>query len=59
MGVDNRSDIRDFLASRRARITSEQAGLLPGGGRRRGARLRPGGGAGPPRGRTDWDTRPG
>jgi len=38
--VDNRSDIRDFLASRRARITPEQAGLLPGGGRRRVAGLR-------------------
>ncbi|MGY1640172.1 transcriptional regulator [Geodermatophilus sp. SYSU D00703] len=32
--MDNRSDIRDFLASRRARITPEQAGLLPGRGRR-------------------------
>ena len=39
-GVDNRSDIRDFLASRRARITPEQAGLLPGGGRRRVPGLR-------------------
>jgi transcriptional regulator with XRE-family HTH domain len=38
--VDNRSDIRDFLMSRRARITPEQAGLLPGGGRRRVAGLR-------------------
>ncbi|MCW2577951.1 MAG: putative transcriptional regulator, family [Modestobacter sp.] len=38
--VDNRSDIRDFLTSRRARITPEQAGLLPGGGRRRVAGLR-------------------
>jgi transcriptional regulator with XRE-family HTH domain len=38
--VDNRSDIRDFLASRRARITPEQAGLLPGGGRRRVPGLR-------------------
>jgi transcriptional regulator with XRE-family HTH domain len=38
--VDNRSDIRDFLASRRARITPEQAGLLPGGGRRRVSGLR-------------------
>jgi transcriptional regulator with XRE-family HTH domain len=38
--VDNRSDIRDFLATRRARITPEQAGLLPGGGRRRVAGLR-------------------
>jgi transcriptional regulator with XRE-family HTH domain len=38
--VDNRSDIRDFLASRRARITPQQAGLLPGGGRRRVPGLR-------------------
>jgi transcriptional regulator with XRE-family HTH domain len=38
--VDNRSDIRDFLTSRRARITPEQAGLLPGGGRRRVPGLR-------------------
>src|SRR3954467_14133521 len=38
--VDNRSEIRDFLPSRRARITPEQAGLLPGGGRRRGPGLR-------------------
>jgi transcriptional regulator with XRE-family HTH domain len=38
--VDNRSDIRDFLASRRARISPEQAGLLPGGGRRRVPGLR-------------------
>jgi transcriptional regulator with XRE-family HTH domain len=38
--VDNRSEIRDFLATRRARITPEQAGLLPGGGRRRVPGLR-------------------
>ncbi|MGY1704778.1 helix-turn-helix transcriptional regulator [Geodermatophilus sp. SYSU D00697] len=38
--MDNRADIRDFLASRRARITPEQAGLLPGGGRRRVPGLR-------------------
>ena len=38
--VDNRSDIREFLATRRARITPEQAGLLPGGGRRRVTGLR-------------------
>src|SRR4051812_6456350 len=38
--VDNRSDIRDFLTTRRARITPEQAGLLPGGGRRRVTGLR-------------------
>lgn len=36
---DNRSDIRDFLASRRARITPEQAGL-PTSGRRRVPGLR-------------------
>ena len=38
--MDNRAEIRDFLASRRARITPEQAGLLPGGGRRRVPGLR-------------------
>src|SRR3954453_21563180 len=38
--VNNRSDIRDFLTSRRARITPGQAGLLPGGGRRRVPGLR-------------------
>jgi transcriptional regulator with XRE-family HTH domain len=38
--VDNRSDIRDFLASRRARITPGQAGLPAGGGRRRVPGLR-------------------
>jgi transcriptional regulator with XRE-family HTH domain len=38
--VDNRADIRDFLMSRRARITPERAGLLPGGGRRRVTGLR-------------------
>ncbi|WP_448609287.1 helix-turn-helix transcriptional regulator [Geodermatophilus sp. URMC 60] len=38
--MDNRSDIRDFLTTRRARITPEQAGLLPGGGRRRVTGLR-------------------
>jgi transcriptional regulator with XRE-family HTH domain len=38
--VDNRSDIRDFLSTRRARITPEQAGLLPGSGRRRVPGLR-------------------
>jgi transcriptional regulator with XRE-family HTH domain len=32
--VDNRSDIRNFLATRRARLTPEQVGLLPGGRRR-------------------------
>jgi transcriptional regulator with XRE-family HTH domain len=38
--VDHRAEIRDFLATRRARITPEQAGLLPGGGRRRVPGLR-------------------
>ena len=38
--MDNRSEIRDFLASRRARLTPDQAGLLPGGGRRRVPGLR-------------------
>ncbi len=38
--MDNRSEIRDFLAGRRARITPQQAGLLPGGGRRRVPGLR-------------------
>ncbi len=38
--VDNRDDIREFLASRRARITPEQAGLPDFGGRRRVAGLR-------------------
>ncbi|KUL40890.1 helix-turn-helix transcriptional regulator [Actinoplanes awajinensis] len=31
---DNRADVRDFLASRRGRISPEQAGLPPGGRRR-------------------------
>jgi len=38
--VDNCSDIRDFLATRRARLTPEQVGLPAGGGRRRVAGLR-------------------
>jgi hypothetical protein len=33
--VDNRNEIRDFLTSRRAKITPEQAGLPAYGGRRR------------------------
>ena len=37
---DNRSDIRDFLAIRRARLTPEQVGLPTGGNRRRVAGLR-------------------
>jgi transcriptional regulator with XRE-family HTH domain len=38
--VDTRSEIHDFLTSRRARITPEQAGLPAYGGRRRVAGLR-------------------
>ena len=38
--VDNRNDIRAFLASRRARITPERAGLPNFGGRRRVPGLR-------------------
>ncbi|HKN45435.1 MAG TPA: helix-turn-helix transcriptional regulator, partial [Propionibacteriaceae bacterium] len=40
MVVDNRDDIRDFLASRRARITPQQAGLPAYGGKRRVPGLR-------------------
>src|SRR5215813_15553463 len=38
--VDNRDDVREFLASRRARITPEQGGLPSFGGTRRVAGLR-------------------
>jgi PAS domain-containing protein len=38
--VDNKSDIREFLATRRARITPQQAGLPDFGGTRRVAGLR-------------------
>jgi transcriptional regulator with XRE-family HTH domain len=38
--VDNRSDIRDFLATRRGRLTPAQVGLPAGGGRRRVSGLR-------------------
>ncbi len=38
--MDNRNDIRDFLVSRRARITPDQAGLPVFGGHRRVAGLR-------------------
>ncbi|TCI99612.1 helix-turn-helix transcriptional regulator [Aeromicrobium sp. IC_218] len=38
--MDNRDDIRDFLATRRARLTPEQVGLPAGGGRRRVPGLR-------------------
>jgi hypothetical protein len=38
--MDNGNEMRDFLISRRARITPEQAGLPAYGGNRRVARLR-------------------
>jgi transcriptional regulator with XRE-family HTH domain len=38
--VDSRKDIQDFLASRRARLTPEQAGLPTYGGKRRVKGLR-------------------
>ncbi|MEE2570691.1 helix-turn-helix transcriptional regulator [Pseudarthrobacter sp. J64] len=38
--MDNRAEVREFLASRRARITPEQAGLEQFGGRRRVKGLR-------------------
>ena len=38
--MDNRNEIRDFLTSRRAKITPEQAGLPAYGGRRRVLGLR-------------------
>ena len=38
--MDNRSDIRDFLTTRRARLTPEQVGLPAGGRRRRVPGLR-------------------
>ena len=38
--MDNRSEIREFLSTRRARITPQQAGLPAYGGRRRVAGLR-------------------
>jgi transcriptional regulator with XRE-family HTH domain len=40
VSMDNRSEIRDFLVSRRAKITPEQAGLPAYGGNRRVAGLR-------------------
>lgn len=40
MTVDQRKDVRDFLVSRRARVSPEQAGLLSFGGRRRVPGLR-------------------
>jgi len=38
--MDNRAEVREFLASRRGRITPEQAGVEPIGGRRRVTGLR-------------------
>lgn len=38
--MDNRAEVREFLASRRARITPEQAGIEPYSGRRRVPGLR-------------------
>jgi transcriptional regulator with XRE-family HTH domain len=38
--MDNRSEVREFLATRRARLTPEQAGVDPSGGRRRVPGLR-------------------
>jgi transcriptional regulator with XRE-family HTH domain len=40
VGVDNRNEVRDFLSSRRARITPEQAGLPTYGNKRRVPGLR-------------------
>lgn len=40
LGMDNRAEVRDFLTSRRARITPEQAGIEPVGRRRRVPGLR-------------------
>jgi transcriptional regulator with XRE-family HTH domain len=40
MRVDNRNDVREFLASRRARLTPQQAGLPAYGGNRRVTGLR-------------------
>jgi Helix-turn-helix domain len=39
-GVDSRTETRDFLTSRRAKVTPEQAGLPNYGGHRRVAGLR-------------------
>jgi len=38
--MDNRNEVREFLVSRRARISPEQAGIDPSGGRRRVPGLR-------------------
>src|SRR5258705_8507117 len=50
-GVDSSNDIREFLATRRAKITPQQAGLATYGGRRRGPRPPPAGRPLPARGR--------
>src|SRR3954471_7954037 len=42
MAMDNRSEVREFLASRRAKITPEQVGLPTFGGSRRVKGLRRG-----------------
>ena len=39
-GMDNRDEVRDFLTSRRDRLTPAQAGVPLSGGRRRGKGLR-------------------
>src|SRR5437763_8734992 len=39
-GVDNRAEVREFLASRRAKLRPEQAGVSLYGGRRRVPGLR-------------------
>jgi hypothetical protein len=38
--IDHRAEVRDFLSSRRARLTPEQAGLPAYGGNRRVTGLR-------------------
>lgn len=38
--MDNRSEVRDFLTTRRGRLTPEQAGITPFGGARRVPGLR-------------------
>ena len=38
--MDNRAEVRQFLSTRRGRITPEQAGIEPYGGRRRVPGLR-------------------
>ena len=38
--MDNRAEVRDFLATRRARLSPEQAGVVSAGGQRRVPGLR-------------------